>query len=341
MTIGVTGRQADVVFTSDLDRIADQLSSFNPSLGPQAPPTFPDVPSLRPGAGEKWVPVGYPDVGLSLYAFPSEDPASNDTSVARVDIVSYDAPVGAFESGDFSTSTTTVSIVLEDGTDFTVVVEGKSPQEALVIAARFGEIVAQMPPEIRRLIGEIGSIILKDFEGGAAAVGINPDIPRSDSGSLTPENLFLIVDIPELIDPAGSGSEYAMDVIFHELGHVVGHANPNGTDGPVFEDLKADWLAAMAADGATVSGYATSSPGEDFAETYSLWYRVRSGQITGDQAEVIEAIFSNRFEFLDNYAPAVATLEPEHRKNTFPNRKLEPRRVDVQTIIERPEDPFR
>lgn len=74
----------------------------------------------------------------------------------------------------------------------------------------------------------------------------------------------------------------------HEVGHIV-----SGQD--MDEPEWAAWETAMAGDGQSVSDYADSSRGEDFAETYTLYMSV----VGTPQESAARAQYPERFEILD------------------------------------------
>jgi hypothetical protein len=331
----VTASQTDTLSAPELGRFKDYLLSFNPSLGGQKPPTIPDLtdfPSLRPGAGEKPVKIvdsslpKYPDLFFTDNVFPTDDPVYNDTGVASVTLVSSDVGSATF------------SVVLEDGTDFIVVVEGKSPEEAMALATQVAKIVAQMGPGQRKLIGEIHHILLTELNDPAVAEVStipNPDgAPEASSGSGGKETsrLFIKVDISSVIDPIQSEGDtpgdgptaavgYAIGVLSHELGHVVSLTTPDPNIITSFGEI---WDQAANDDGEPVSKYGTKNREEDIAETYALWYRVRTGQITGNEAKVIQARFKHRFALLDSNPAAVATLYPQSSQGLTLGRGYNP-----------------
>jgi hypothetical protein len=64
----------------------------------------------------------------------------------------------------------------------------------------------------------------------------------------------------------------ATDTFNHEFGHLLAQKLTNGKS-----FVPVGWEAAIAADGQTVSEYAKASPTEDFAETWSLYAKLKSG----------------------------------------------------------------
>ncbi|KAB7613522.1 hypothetical protein F9L33_13105 [Amylibacter sp. SFDW26] len=69
------------------------------------------------------------------------------------------------------------------------------------------------------------------------------------------------------------------------------------------------WLDAMNADGRSVSGYAKFSSAEDYAETYTIWYNVRSGNYDKKVSKSFEDRFKNRFNVLDRTKKVHVLLE--------------------------------
>lgn len=188
-------------------------------------------------------------------------------------------------------------VTLEDGTTIivnvqkTIIPPGKTGQDLAVETATK---IGTLPPKVRESLSAL-EIRVEDLSMRSEAVG------RSHGGiAFSPDEGYVVID-PSA--PAFDDLSDFTGLMVHELGHEIDYENGS----PIISSSP-EWAAAMDADNADVSIYAGTSRGEDFAETYSLWYQVRSGQITGPEAATIESRFENRFAILDDTPQAVDSL---------------------------------
>ena len=227
--------------------------------------------------------------------YPLEDDPADDTEVTSVTLIDTPPdeqfPDSITNSEDFDA----YSVSFADGTQATVLVDtaavpGDKTTEDM--ATLHGDRIALLPPNIRtELTSGLNFVRTQNSidEGAAAMVhGLPLEEPRGLSVT-TPALLHL------------SDQEF-QDTMLHETGHIV--------DDDIIDDDPV-WSAAMDADGVSPSEWSKLHTREDFAESYVLWYVVRSGQVTGNEATVLENAFSNRFAILDESPEANATLPDE------------------------------
>lgn len=246
--------------------------------------------SINPETGEFRLVKKYVDVADPFNtrdAFPHVLDPTDDVGVLEVTSLP-----------DLSNDTWAIfEITLEDGTTVSFAVErslvppGKTAEDLAVdMATKIGT----LPPKIRTTLAtmkiELSSFSKHDLPGRT---------PRGGIAMGEDESIIAIDPTREHVkDPSNF-----LGLLVHEMGHVIDFVNGSPTI-----SSSPEWEAAMNADNADVSVYAGTSRLEDFAETYSLWYQVRSGEITGPEAAAIESRYENRFAILDNTPQAVDSL---------------------------------
>ncbi len=197
-----------------------------------------------------------------------------------------------------SVDTQLFEISFSDGTSGTVEVPQApliSGESSVEIATLFAETLAKAPAPIKNV-----------WLGSLTTIFDNEAIPGNDSAA----------QFDFVSGQFGISASALLDLedelqffLVHEAAHALD--TESGQIGVMSDTV--GWKDAVEEDGIYVSQYAATTPVEDFAESYAVWYSVRTDQVSPEYSAQLESEQESRFAFFDGNADIVATLPASAR----------------------------